>query len=345
METFTNYQENLSESEIPTFNPKLRRIVEIESLTGLNDLDRAFDDPLNNSEVELLVSFLDRKYDFSEGRNDVYTFLIQEIGFPERILNSLGLNFPAFYYGMTVSDACFIILTKLIEHGNKTNYCGFPEEFLFSVSQKNKIQTYEGKRWFPFCEEGYSTNYYQLLATITRQLRISTDNLYFHGTSWDNAFTIMEEIVIRTSNKADDFGKKNFYVTDSFLAACLWAKRNEQAAVVIFNIPPTYIESLENRIQFSLDDLDSWKEMVFTARNFPSRGGRAKQREHREYIDALDSQDIITGPIMANPGAKSIEEVNYLKYRREVPFQFCFKTSTVADLNGFLTITLFFRQL
>lgn len=184
-----------------------------------------------------------------------------------------------------------------------------------------------------------------LLKSILIKFGITSDeDLYFHGTSWDGALSIMSEIEIIPRSKAKDFGKKNFYVINSFKSSCIWAKRKNQSAIVVFNITKEYIEVLDNHI--SLNNEDEWKETVFKMRN-PPPGGSIYVREKRNYnnfVIKYDSSDLVTGPIFANPKCKSLDQVKYIEYDKEIPIQYAFKESTINDLNSMKAFVIFFEE-
>src|SRR5256885_1294142 len=101
-------------TSIPEFNfgPKViginsfkLRILAIEGITGLKNIDSAFDDPLNNTEIELLVSYLKRSYNFTDGENNVFSFILNVIKFSSTALESINANYEEFFDNMTVEEA------------------------------------------------------------------------------------------------------------------------------------------------------------------------------------------------------------------------------------------------
>ena len=161
---------------------------------------------------------------------------------------------------MDIEEALNVILTKMIVTTNLINSTnGFPSEFNYNRNQNNITQTYSGKKWFPCGKERYEHNYEQLLLKVSKSINIGPhDKVYFHGTDWSGAISIMDELVsdsgkheIKPRHTCTDFGLRNLYVTNTFLTACLWARRHRQAAVVIFVISDDYIESLDNHLNLS----------------------------------------------------------------------------------------------
>uniref|UniRef100_A0A6C0AD93 Uncharacterized protein n=1 Tax=viral metagenome TaxID=1070528 RepID=A0A6C0AD93_9ZZZZ len=138
---------------------------------------------------------------------------------------------------------------------------------------------------------------------------------------------------------------KNFYLTDTFKTACIWAQRNNQAAVVIFIIPNTYIESLENHL--ILNEEEIWKKTVYKIRNKPKPDlldYTKEKRNYKKFIKDIDSNDLISGPICANPTAHDIDDIRPIKCDGYIPYQYSFKESTIDDLNSMKAITLFFEE-
>lgn len=329
-------------SEIDT---KQLRIMAIEGITGLKNINSAFDNQLNETEIELLISFLNRKYFFSECE-DVFNFIVNVIKISTNALNLIGANYKEFYDNMSIEEALDVILKKLlITIPDVPTFNKFPAEFNFNISQKNTIQTYDGQKWYPYTKGKDNINYGKLLDKLMADIKLKKgDNIYFHGTSFHGAISIMNGIVIRPRQNCTDFGLRNFYLTDTFETACIWASRNQQSAVVIFVISDDYINSLENHL--SLRNIDEWKNTVFKIRNEPKSGYNYKNdiKNYRNFIKEIDSHDLISGPILANIHASDIDNLKYIKYDTYIPYQYSFKDTTIDDLNRMLAITLFFES-
>lgn len=318
------------------------RINEIECITGLTDLGEMTEFMFNNSEVEALIILLDKKFDLSRIDIDIYDFLINVMGFSIRSLRVINANENNFYDHMTLKESCEVILTKLIEHSRIESTNGFPSAYDFIPGQQNAIRSVDGKKWFPYIPTRTLHNYNTLLCKVLEKLNVSDNNLLFHGTSWEGADSIMTQIEIRSRGRASDFGIENFYTTDSFTAACKWANHNTQRAVVVFIMPEGYIESLEKKIIFSTSDFDTWRDFIYAVRNPPSFN-RAEKIAYKKYVDNLDSQDLIVGPICRNP-RDSVENIRWIDYNGYVPLQYSFKRSTIDALNQFIAITIFFQE-
>lgn len=327
-----------------TKNPKQIRIIEIEGITGLTNIESAFENMDNLLEIEALMIFLNKKYDLDSGNYDVFNYIKNVINFSIRTLEAFNMNYDEFYDNMTTDEACFVILNKILGKNDIESKNGFPIAFNFVPEHANKMQkTVENKNWFPYVKGRHSLNSDMLLVSILHYLNTDNSRVMFHGTSWNSALSIMDEINIRPRQRATDFGLRNFYLTDTFSTACSWANRNNQAAIVIFIVPELFIESLQNHLYLIYDQ--NWKELIFKCRNEPSGLNiRQERRAYQQYIREIDSKDLISGPICCNPGVNNINEIECIKYREYIPYQFSFKDSTCAQLNDFLAVTLFFEE-
>lgn len=235
---------------------KMMRVMSIEGITGLKGLIGAFENNEGLTEVESIVSHLNRTYNLSDGDYDILNYLTGVIKFSEIALESIDVNYEDFYYNMTTYEALEVVLTKLIDRsGNIKKKNGFPADFNFNIDlntqMPNLSQTNsDGKRWFPYVRT--ETNF--LEARFLDGIDTDDSIILYHGTSWDNAISIMEEIKILPRMRASDFGLRNFYLGDSLKAAFNWANRNDQPAINIFVIPNSYIESLNEHLQFNNDE-------------------------------------------------------------------------------------------
>lgn len=322
------------------------KIIQIEGITGLKDLDHVFDDRLNETDIEMIVIFLNKKYDLSLGDSNPFDFIVSVIKFSFRSLRAIKADFKEFYDNMTTKESVIVILTKLlITTYSISTTNGFPTILNYNSSMSNKSQEYIGdKKWFPYVKGDRRMKFDQLLARSTNMLDLTDKTLLFHGTSWESAFSIYDEIEIFQRQRATDFGMRNFYLTDTFKTACIWASRNVQSAILIFCIPNTFLDELENYSNFNERNIEDWKQLVFKCRNPPlGRNIQTLRREYRNFIDTLDDMDCISGSILANPSAP-LDEIKYIKYGSEVPYQYSFKDSTIDILNNFLSIVIFFEQ-
>ena len=90
---FQNYPIELSFTpKFTSFYSKQSRIMAIEGMTGLKNINGAFENPENNTEVELLVSYLSRMYDFSLCYN-IYDFILNTIKFSPLALDVINANY------------------------------------------------------------------------------------------------------------------------------------------------------------------------------------------------------------------------------------------------------------
>uniref|UniRef100_A0A6C0AD86 Uncharacterized protein n=1 Tax=viral metagenome TaxID=1070528 RepID=A0A6C0AD86_9ZZZZ len=154
------------------------RILSIEGLTGLKNIKSAFEDTLNNSEVELLISFLDKKYNFSL-YEDVYDFIVNVAKFSSRSLKIIEANYEEFYDNMTIPEALEVILTKLIVNNGIHTTNGFPSVFNFTLNQKNSTQIYKGNKIFPYVGGKNKLKHDQLLSRIANNIEIGPDDLLY----------------------------------------------------------------------------------------------------------------------------------------------------------------------
>ena len=354
----------------PTFsstNTKSLHIMSIEGITGLSDIESAFENRINETDVELLMFHLNKKYDLSSGDNNVYDFIVNAIGFSRRALVNINADYEEFYDNLTTAEACNIILIKMIDRANDIPAIGgFPSDFNFRSSQANSVQTTEeGSKWYPYVKGRYTPSYDQLLLQVMRTIQTDGHRLYFHGCSWESAISIQDEVqIIPRENATDSFvqsfptsvatevgnGMRNFYLTDTFNTAYIWSQRNNQAAIVIFAIPDETIDNQENKLEFTMDNINEWKQTVFTCRNKPRYGQNLRQRklQYNQFLNGLDSNDVVIGPICANPGAREVVDINYVYYNHNgnttIPLQYSFKDSLISQLNQFLMVTLFIQQ-
>jgi hypothetical protein len=359
METFGQINNtHIFESETDSYPQNIYRIWAIEGITGLKDLEHVFDNAMGYTEVELIVNFLNRKYNLANGDEDVYDFIVNILQFSNRALNIIEVNYRDFFEHMTTEEACFIILTKLIDHsGNIPHKNGFPANFNLDRSQFNKIITDEDDNKFYMCINNDITfNFNRMLVWLLNKWNFNGENstCFMHGTSWVHSFSILNE-GIKSIERISDFGKRNFYVTDTFLTSLKWAKRNQQSAIVLFFIPNEFLSSLKERLNFeNLEELDTWKQLVFKTRNPPSFSSihherasiiRSKIIDYNNFMTELDSNELINGPIFANPGTDSVENVQYIQNSNGyIPQQYAFKERTYSNISSFIGGTILFQS-
>ena len=338
------------------FSKKEKKILQYIAITGLNLIREALFGQNPNSDVDSdidrIISYIDDKFDLSVDRTDFFGFFI-EIGFSIVSLDSICANNPDYYNNLTLRESLENILKNLIGFPteiDKTN--GFPTEFNFSREQSNQVQQLiTGDLWYPYVQIT-SIDYNLILNDVIKNFDfdLTKGKLLFHGTSWEGAISIMQWIEIIERQDATDFGKKNFYVTDDFYTSYVWAKHNLQPAVVFFYVPNDFIDNLEDYLKLTInneEDLFEWKTLVFKCRNPPAvRFGGAKARtEYNDFIRSLDSKDLISGPIFANPGVRNLENARYIDYDYKIPLQYSFKESLIEQLNQFRRVTFFMEDI
>lgn len=167
----------------------------------------------------------------------------------------------------------------------------------------------------------------------------------YHGTSWLNANSIVRGINLQHSRVDLDFGP-GFYVGENLRMASLWARRFNQAAVVIFLIPN---EVFENRpfTYLETDGDAEWRRITNGCRN-----------EDAEVLLEMALFGCITGPMVANPHGQNHhghEEVGEEAEEAFVPLidnntnarivQHCFKSEpSVQWLHRYLKLVVYFRE-
>ena len=333
----------------------MKKIMHIQGMTGLRILfnyPEIFEDNINLSDVEIVVKFLDKMVDFSKYENNPFDFISKVLS--NYCLIAAGATDEDYYHHLDIETALTSILTKVLEEDKYPLFNGFPDFFKFTNDKVNKTQTIEEVNYFPFGGNINIANFNQLLIKITKtfKFKFSWNNLFFHGTNFDSAILINDQIRIIQRDKPTDFGLKNFYLTDNFIAACNWTKHFSNQAIVVFYIPDEYLNNLEKRLHFDVeefDDIARWQDLVFKCRNPPkprniSRQERLKEfNEYNKFISDLDSNDLISGPICTNP--KDVKDkLEYLKSYDSVPYQYSFKESQVNMLNDFIVTTILFKS-
>lgn len=177
---------------------KASRIREIEASTGLRNIDEAFNNILNEDEVELLVSFLAKKYRFSEVTDNIYEFMIDVVGISPDALNNINANYKDFFDNLDIYEGLTIVLSKILKHSNKKEKKrknGFPAEFNFNKNQQG-IQTYNGKKWYPVLNNTGYMNFDYLLTRVLKNIDMDNCKVMYHGTSWRYAISIMTRVRI-----------------------------------------------------------------------------------------------------------------------------------------------------
>lgn len=335
--------------------------------TGLSKdfLTSAFEHgPQNITDLDKIIDEFERRFKLSSYDNniiDMYEFVYKYSSLSQSHLEAYKADDPSFYNNLTTREAITIILKRMLKGGsNIPSKNGYPAYFNFQKGQENRLLPLSnGKTWFPAPNKN-NQNFSRLEKSVLDSLTdVDPYNniILYHATSWNFYQKMMGSII--TTNRVDeegyvectDFGKNNFYTTDTFYTACEWATRNNQGFIFVFVIPIDLIESLNVKYLY---DTDEWRHTVFKARKEPIMGSTDNYdhdlivyeneiAEHENFCKELDSYDLIVGPIMSNPGVQDVENVSFIVNRnRKIPHQYSFKPSAVDVLNGLVTATAVF---
>ena len=213
----------------------------------------------------------------------------------------------------------------------------FPKDVNFGKNLNNFIK-YNQENTYVF---GYIPNHTWNERYILNNLKKNyTDDewdnskLFYHGTNWSGAFSILDEIIL--SSRFTDFGRKIFYVSDSFKCAAKCSlKNNNQGAVIIFkplndwidDISPSKIKVFSHRNR----NIEDWKKFVYRCRN--------RQRPYE-----FENYHYISGAILANPEA-SLSEYKYISYGTDIPYQIALRTEELCEkLHSTIAGIIFFPQ-
>ena len=83
-------------------------------------------------------------------------------------------------------------------------------------------------------------------------------------------------------------------------------------------------------------------KLVFEIRNYPEDVEITKN--YKKLINDIDSNNLVSGLIFANPGAYDINDVPALTYGENIPYQYSFKESIIDELNSMLATTIFYKR-
>lgn len=133
------------------------------------------------------------------------------------------------------------------------------------------------------------------------------DSLCFHGTSWEYALSIIHEGVSLSCGQArTDFGPQCFYLYDKFKLASRIAtqKHRGQPAVLVFTRRWRDEVPAERALCYEPSDAFEWKQAVFALRSC-----------NREHIRAMESYDVIEGPLMRKVTAvRCVDDVEAIEW-------------------------------
>lgn len=166
----------------PISSSRELKIIQIEGITGLKGLDQVFDNRLNETDIEMIVFYLDRKHDLSLGDSNHFEFIVSVIKFSFRSLHTIKADFKEFYDNMTTKESVIVILTKLlITTYSISTSDGFPTILNYNSTMSNQSQEYIGdKKWFPYVKGDRGMKFDQLLARSTNMLDLTDKTLLFH---------------------------------------------------------------------------------------------------------------------------------------------------------------------
>lgn len=310
------------------------RIIVIEAITGLINLKLAFIESDHMSEIEAIIIFLNKKYDFRL-YEDPYYFIKEIARFSDRALNSVNANYNEFFYNMTIEEALIIVLSKLLNNDNTPSLNGFPVLEGANSNIVGELQSYRGISLL--FQPRNMFNSIDISEMLNLQLNPSGQNqLFYHGTSWKSAKSIMARARVTQRGQTSDFGLRNFYLTDTLKTSYIWATHNVKPAIVVFSIPYEYIMSLDEK-HLELQNDETWQQMIYKVRNpnIPENDfDGLYEDQYNNFISELDSNCLISGPICKNPMATNFRAIKAIKYGNYVPLQYSFKDSTINDINN-----------
>ena len=268
------------------------------------------------------------------------------------------MNYPEFYYGLNTYQSCIILLNKLLDGGERIdNINGYPSSVNYTGN--NNVQEYSnsGFNFIPCKNQSIIgiNNYKSLINSFNFKNALNKkDNeiLLYHACNWSRLESILGWIDPTASRQEPtDFGKNNFYTTDSFKAAFIWSSRQTQSAIIVFKIPNNLIDQFvdeDKKLLFNhLNNLIYWKELVFKCRKTLSFGTDIRSKTlHRKYIEDVDKHEFISGPILKNRNISSSIEADYIRYNNgEIPYQLSFKNQRICDiLHSFISLLLVFEE-
>ena len=336
------------------------RLCEISGLLNIpiKDLEDIFTDTEGESEIDIITSYFNNKFILSTFDEDPLSFFRQYIN--PTLLYIICADYNNFYIGLNTFQACKIIIGKILHKKNSIGSInGYPSNLNYNGN--NNVQKYSDSNINCLPLKAHSvigkSNYNSIINSskfINAVNKTEDEILLYHACNYDSMDSILAWIDPTFSRQEPtDFGRNNFYTTDSFKAAFLWSSRYSRGSIIVFKIPKNLIEILveeDKKIEFNhtnIDSLNFWKQFVFQCRKVNAFGiGRNSQLSHRNYITEVDRYEFISGPILANIDISSFEEADYISYSREIPYQLSFKSQRICDiLHGYICLLLPFEEL
>ena len=226
------------------------RLLEISGILNIpiKDLEDIFYDVSGESETDIILPYLNNKYKLFLGDNNILNFIIDIVGINRILLYKICADYDDFYAGLTTFQACKIILNKIL-HGNTIdNIRGYPRALNYIGN--NNLQKYSDSNINCLPIKSHSSigksNCLSIInSTKFRSAVNKNDNeiLLYHACRWQSLESILVWIDPTASrNEPTDFGKNNFYTTDSFKSAFIWSSRESQGSIIIFKIPIDLID-------------------------------------------------------------------------------------------------------
>lgn len=329
------------------------KLCEISGLLNIpiRDLEDIFNDVQELTEVDVITSYFNNKYILSSYDVNPMSFFTMHIN--RTLLYIICADYSDFYIGLNTFEACKIILGKILHKKNSTGAInGYPANLNFNGNTNVQKYADTNINCLPLKSHSAICNYNSIInSSKFRSVINKKDNefLLYHACNYYSMDSILGWIDPTSSRQEPtDFGKNNFYTTDSFKSAFIWSSKYSQGTIIVFKIPINLFDTIIDKLVLNhIDNLSSWQQLVFQCRKVSAFGtGRTAQLLHRNYISEIDKYEIISGPILANRNITSKEEVKYLEYGRDVPYQFSFKTQRVCDiLHEYITLLLPFEEL
>lgn len=342
----TSRSNELSETDL------LIKVKILEAITGIGNLLPAFTDTEYYSDYDAILNYVLRIYTIIP-YNEPFEYVTRVFGFNNYYLKLFGADREDFYDGMTCTEAIETILAYMLDEGTIESHNGFPvlEDVNNILTNCNQI-TNNNNIWLqsviPFNTNDVVLD--ETLENIIGNYEVPEGYmLLYHGTSWDFANKINIKVeTTKRQGECSDFGSWNFYLTDNFKTAKKWSYRKKQSAVVVFVVPLDYITNLNKHLKLWLDNFEEWKDTVFRLRYPPSSSDYRSTIEYNKYVKKIDSNDLISSMILANPkNARTPESLRYLEQDKkisDVPYQYSFKNSIVDDLDSMKLTTIYFQR-
>jgi len=323
------------------------RIRAIEGITGIPNLSDVRPYIEEQKEVDAWIFFFDERFHLSRGDSNPLLFIKNIIGISEQTLEILGANSEGFYYNFSTEESLRAIFEKILYCSDDTmdSKNGFPSQYNISNTDKDKLLDIGGGNFiYPASLESLS-NLNFLLDSVKFSLWRTRQNqntkILYHATSWQNAIDILEEVqIVRRQNaQVTDFGRYSFYLGDTFQTAHDWALRKVQPAVLLFEIPDYFFESVIKTFNYDQE----WKEFVLKMRNTPFRRQFNSRKEfnnaiqeYEHFVEENDNLFMIEGPILKNARAQTLDEAVCISYHKNriIPRQYAFKEISLDMLNS-----------